>query len=219
MDFYILDKLLSVLTAAAVPALIGLLKGYLDRLKDKQTNEKIEKIEKKAEQDPEKISYAWDVARTRLERYFDRNLDQVKAIFWVSIFVMIVGFAFVLYGILRSINDPAGLKASYVAAISGVVTEFIGMTFMLVFRSTLQQASSYMSVLERINSVGMAVQILDSIGEGHDDLKNSTRAEIVKILLAGEERRRERPSPKPSKMRPPKTTNDSRARSGASAAD
>jgi hypothetical protein len=42
-----------------------------------------------------------------------------------------------------------------------------------------------MSVLGRINSVGMAVQILDSIGDGHDDLKNSTRAEIVEILWPG----------------------------------
>ncbi len=44
-----------------------------------------------------------------------------------------------------------------------------------------------MSVLERINSVGMAVQILDSISGEHEDLKNKTRAEIVKMLLHTED--------------------------------
>lgn len=187
MPEYSIEKVVT-LVLGLVPIIGALLRSYWERQREKRTNEKIETLESKAEQAPEKVRYAWDVARTRLERYFDRNLDQVKSIFWVSLCVMAVGFAFILYGIVRSLNDPNAIKASYVAAISGIVTEFIGMTFMLVYRSTLDQASSYMSVLERINSVGMAVQILDSIGEGHDDLKNATRAEIVKILLEGEHR-------------------------------
>jgi len=36
-----------------------------------------------------------------------------------------------------------------------------------------------MGILERINTVGMVVQILDT-----DPLKNATRAEIVKYLTA-----------------------------------
>jgi len=41
-----------------------------------------------------------------------------------------------------------------------------------------------MEVLERINTVGMAVQILDAIPEQETQLKNSTRAEIVALLLS-----------------------------------
>jgi hypothetical protein len=40
-----------------------------------------------------------------------------------------------------------------------------------------------MAVLERINTVGMAVQVLDSIPEEQTRLKNQTRAEIVGLLL------------------------------------
>jgi hypothetical protein len=39
------------------------------------------------------------------------------------------------------------------------------------------------TALERINSVGMAVQILDSISNKSGDLKNETKSEIVKALL------------------------------------
>jgi hypothetical protein len=55
---------------------------------------------------------------------------------------------------------------------------------MVIYRSTMQQASSFVQILERINSVGMAIQILDSISENEQDLKNATRAELVKSLLA-----------------------------------
>ena len=66
---------------------------------------------------------------------------------------------------------------------SGIITEFIGVTFMAIYRSTLRQANAYMSVLERINAVGMAVQILDAIGNEEPKLKDATRAEVAKLLL------------------------------------
>jgi hypothetical protein len=38
-------------------------------------------------------------------------------------------------------------------------------------------------VLERMNMVGMAVQILDAIPEAESELKNKTRAEMVSLVL------------------------------------
>jgi len=49
----------------------------------------------------------------------------------------------------------------------------------------MSQANTFMQVLERINTVGMAVQILDSIPDADAQLKNSTRAELVTLLLKG----------------------------------
>jgi hypothetical protein len=181
-----LFELVLPVLSAAIALVKVVLDSYRTRQKEQRTEEKVKEIEQKAEKEPEKIRFAWDLARTKLEAYFDRNLNQVKSIFWVSIFVMIVGFGFVAYGIIRSINDPERITATYIASISGIITEFIGVTLMLIYRSTLQQAGAFMTVLEKINSVGMAVQILDSISDGHDTLKNETRAEIVKMLLTRE---------------------------------
>ena len=55
---------------------------------------------------------------------------------------------------------------------------------MVIYRSTMTQANQFIEVLERINTVGMAVQILDAIPEADAELKNKTRAEIVSLLLS-----------------------------------
>jgi hypothetical protein len=66
-------------------------------------------------------------------------------------------------------NGPT-INASTIATISGIITQFIGATLMLIYRSTMAQAIEFMTVLERINTVGMAVQLSDSTKE---PLKNS----------------------------------------------
>ena len=143
---------------------------------------RIERIEVKAEKEPEKVKFAWELASAKLEAYFDRNLMQVFLIFVVAIVAMLVGFGFVLWGVSLAIRNP-GQNTSWIAAVSGIITEFIGVTFMVIYRSTMSQANSFMQVLERINTVGMAVQILDSIPESDLKLKNTTRAELVNLLF------------------------------------
>jgi hypothetical protein len=155
-----------------------------DRQSSALKKEKIEQIEKKTEQEPEKTKYAWDLARERLELYFDENLSQVRWIFGVAIAVMVAGFALIMWGVVLAIANPSSIKPSYLASISGIITEFIGATFMVIYRSTMAQANQYVEVLERINTVGMAVQILDAIPEGDSELKNKTRAEMVSLVLS-----------------------------------
>jgi hypothetical protein len=146
--------------------------------------EKIEQIEKRTEQEPEKTKYAWDLAREKLELYFDGNLSQVRWIFRVAIAVMVAGFVLILWGVSHALANPDSIKPSYLAAVSGIITEFIGVTFMVIYRSTMAQANQYVGVLERINIVGMAVQILDAIPEADSELKNKTRAEMVSLVLS-----------------------------------
>jgi hypothetical protein len=152
------------------------------KARQKEARQRIERIEIKAEKEPEKVKFAWELASAKLEAYFDRNLSQVFAIFMVAIFVMLIGFGFVLWGVSLAIRHP-GQNTAWIAAISGIITEFIGVTFMVIYRSTMSQANSFMQVLERINTVGMAVQILDSIPEADAQLKNTTRAELVRLLF------------------------------------
>jgi len=149
----------------------------------KALQEKIQIAEVKAEKEPEKVRPAWILAQTKLEAYFDRNLQQVNQVFFVAILVMIVGFAFIVTGVVLSFHEGKISATEIVASGSGIITEFIGATFMVIYRSTMAQANEFMSVLERINTVGMAVQVLDSIPEGEPTLKNETRARIIELLL------------------------------------
>jgi hypothetical protein len=161
----------------------------------------LEEARKRAETEPEKAKPAWDLGRIKLELYFDRNLSQIKYIFMLSVGVMVVGFAFVLAGIFLAFNpvvstgvvaadratvptQATAVTPAVIGGVAGIITEFIGTTFLFIYRSTIQQAASYTRTLERINSVGMAMQILDTISEGSSELKDKTRAEIVKLLLS-----------------------------------
>ena len=111
----------------------------------------------------------WDVARVKLETYLNRNLDQVRAIFWLSAGVMVVGFLIIAGGVATALWMPeTHVTTALVSAGSGVLVEFIGATLMVIYKSTMVQAQSYMRVLERINAVGMAVQILAGLEHGHE---------------------------------------------------
>ena len=75
------------------------------------------------------------------------------------------------------------MTPAWIGGIAGVITEFIGATFLFIYRSTVRQAASYNQTLERMNSVGMAMQILDSISGESKEMQDLTKAEIVKLLV------------------------------------
>jgi hypothetical protein len=157
---------------------------YRVQLRHELTELKLQEAKKQADANPQQARFAWDLARVKLEAYFDRNLVQVNMVFWVAVVVMVVGFGFVLAAIVLMFSKPEIWKTPLLAGISGVITQFIGASFMVIYRSTITQANEFMTVLERINSVGMAVQILDSLPEG-TDLKNTARADLSILLVDG----------------------------------
>lgn len=160
-----------------------------------ETKARIAEVASKAEQAPEKAKFAWELATVRLEAYFDRNLSQVNQVFWLAVAVTTAGFCFVLWGVVVSLNQPQVSARALVAGVSGIITQFIGATFLVIYRSIMEQANEFIWVLERINTVGMAVQVLDSIPEDQAGLKNATRSNLVSLLLTGS-------SPRPLKRRP-----------------
>lgn len=183
MSLEITIALGSVLTAI-LGYLFGI-RGYDE--KEEIVARKVEEAEAKVSESPDKAKPAWDLARATLELYFNRNLKQINSIFWVSIGVMLVGFSIIVIGILTAINNPGQLKSGAIAAFSGIMTEFIGATFLFLHKSAIKQAEGYSQTLERINSVGMAMQILDTISDNAEqgDLKSKTKAKIAESLISG----------------------------------
>jgi len=137
----------------------------------------------------EKVRPTWDMAKATLEQYFDRNLKQINLIFYVSVFVMLVGFGIIIFAIYISIKPSGGsdsvVTPAVIGTLSGIITEFIGATFLFIYKSTVEQAIRYTSSLERINSVGMSMQILDTIQQTKETLTELTQAKISisKLLL------------------------------------
>jgi len=149
-----------------------------------QVEAKVADAKKQTQEQSQRAKPAWDLASANLELYFERNRAQVSQVCRISIVVMAAGFFVVLFSVYLALQNR-GITPTLVAGISGIITQFIGATFMMIYRSTMTQTNEFMSLLERINTVGMAVQVLDSIPES-EKLKNETRAKIVSLLLGGE---------------------------------
>jgi hypothetical protein len=141
----------------------------------------IRKAKADVEKEPGKTRPLWELSRAQLELYIARNLSQVGSIFWITLVVMAASFALVSYGVYLAYNG-APLAVGVLASGSGIITQFVGATFLLIYRSTMAQASGYVEMLERINTVGMAVQIVDLIPDENAE-KNKTRGDLVRQIL------------------------------------
>jgi len=169
-----------------------LITGLLGAIRDfkasaariKKSQDEIARAESQAQAQPERAKPAWDLARATLEAYFNRNLSQITSIYWLSVSVMIGGFLIIAFGISEAVRSEGIVTPAAMATLAGIITEFIGATFLFIYRSTIQQAINYSRTLERINSVGMAMQILDTMPDETkpEDLKSKTKASLVELL-------------------------------------
>lgn len=176
-------KNISLAAAGVLSATAFMVHSYSEHVGAQRRRERIERVERQVEENPEKPQLAWDLARTKLESYLDRNLSQVQSIYWLTSFVLLGGFGLISFGIYQAMMDPAKLPISIVASASGILVSFVGGSFLLIYRSILNQSKGYVRVLERINAVGMAVQVIASIPDADSSLKNQTTADLAKQLL------------------------------------
>jgi hypothetical protein len=89
----------------------------------------------------------------------------------------------VAMGVAKAFEQPTALAVSIVSSASGIIISFLGGSFLLIYRSVAEQTRSYVSVLERINAVGMAVQVLTTVSDDAKELKNQATAALAKQLL------------------------------------
>ena len=168
---------------------IGL--GIYQYFKTEETRFKASKIMEQAyitaqethRDEPGKTKPVWDMAQLTLEIYFSRNLNQIRWIFWLSIAVMSLGFILIVYGVAVGYQNPQGnWVVAAIGGIASVLTEFIGATFLFVYKSSMQQADRYTEILERMNFVGMAMQMLDNATEGNRNTKESSEVNSADSL-------------------------------------
>lgn len=179
--FSTFDRIAQVLAVSAAVLMIGAL-AYQRALDTSARAKRFVEIERQAERNPEKAKPAWDLASARIEEYVARNLSQVAWIFVLVLIVMTVGFVLIGWGVFE-VFSAHSIAPSIVAAVSGIVVEFIAATFLLIYRSTMEQAKDYVAMLERINAVGMSAQLLESIEDTDPKVRDKVRAELAASLL------------------------------------
>lgn len=157
--------------------------NMLERSSKEEEEQAVATKEELVRENPNKPQLVWELAYSRLDIYLKRNIRQVKSVFVIAICVMIAGFFILIFGIASAFQSPDKLDVGILSSISGLVINFIGGSFLVIFRSTARQAKEYVEILERINAVGMAVQIMELINDDKDNLKDKTRAKIAEDIL------------------------------------
>ena len=170
---------------AVVGALVALSVFAIQKSKEEaRREERIEAVERRVQENPRETQAAWELARVKLESYLNRNLSQVRSIFWLTLLVMSAGFSLIGFGVYEAFQDPIKFPASLLTTSAGIIVSFIGGTFLVLYKATMAQAKDYVTILERINAVGMSVQILDTIDSNATTLKHQTTADVAKLLLS-----------------------------------
>jgi hypothetical protein len=170
------------LVVMAIGYLLIYIVNKINKLDDiHRRQERIEVAEQNLRENPEKPQLAWELAQARLESYLARNLSQVRSIYVLTVMVMAIGFVLIGAGAYEAFQDEEKFKAAVLSAVSGVLVSFIGGTFLVLYKATMTQAKDYVTILERINAVGMSVHILESLND--EPLKQEALAEIAKNLL------------------------------------
>lgn len=153
--------------------------------KERDINEQITKAQNEISSEPNRLRPAWDLAHLTLQKYFNKNISQVNSIYRLSIAVMLIGFFLIVTILIGSIFFEINFEISTIGVVSGIITEFIGATFLFVYRSTVKQAIEHSKSLEDINKVGMSIKIIESIEQNDSNESKITDAklEVAKKLI------------------------------------
>jgi uncharacterized membrane protein YfcA len=152
--------------------------------KENQRQIRIQSAESYYRNNPVSTRAAWDLAQVKLESYIDRNLDHIRWIFFIALAVILVGCGLVFLGVTQAFKNTSEVTPAILSSASGVITQFLGGTLLVLYRSTMQQAKDYVQILERINAVGMSVQILERQPDEESDLCELARIEMAQQVLA-----------------------------------
>jgi hypothetical protein len=96
---------------------------------------------------------------------------------------MFVGVLLIIASFILAATGNSSIAPTLIGPLAAAVAEFIGATFLLLYRSTVKQSVNYVKLLENINIVGMSSIILDTISDESLELRNTTKAEIAKLVL------------------------------------
>jgi hypothetical protein len=130
----------------------------------------------------DRVQSLWLGSQLTLEKYWNRNLAQNGFIFSMSVLASSFGFLVLLWAVFIAVQDRAASGPSLVAATAGAVTQVIGATFLVIYKSTSQQGAVYTQTLERLTSAGLAWSMILTMEEETPEARSSKDA--AKLTLA-----------------------------------
>ncbi len=119
----------------------------------------------------------------QLDAYYSLNLHHLKYTFWASLGALSAGLITLLCGIFIVMQGNIGFSAQ-LSVIGGVLTEFIGAGFFILYGKNLAQLNVFYEKLikhkDTLYAIGLAREVPET------DRSNVLRAIIGNLLSRGE---------------------------------
>ena len=154
--------------------------------KGKPTENSAEKLMERLAENPEEAQEAnvlglMVMNLENIKEFYTWSQIQAKASFALAVVLCIVGFFLIIVAIILLIISKANLELSFISGISGIITNAIAATALIVYRHSLFQLNYYHKALHEDERFLSNVNLLNrfSTKEAHDEmLKEIIRSEI-----------------------------------------
>lgn len=149
----------------------------LDELKAER-KEITNRIESKKELD---IFYTIQLSLNQVNEYYTINKSQAVSSFKISAFAIIFGLLTILAGIWFYYLGHEYINLIYISGVSGLLLEFIGGAYFLMYKRSLEQVNFFFGQLIKIQDTMLAIKLSESISI--EDKKVEMHEKIIVSLL------------------------------------
>lgn len=129
------------------------------------SEERVELKRKVDMNDPESVESVFNIIQLNLNQtteYYTINKSQARKSFGMSLTAIIAGFITILLGIWLVYFDDK-LSISIISVASGILLEFIGAMYFVVYNKSLKQLNFFYSKLEKVQDTMIAIELTNSI--------------------------------------------------------
>lgn len=115
------------------------------------------------------------------KRYYDTNLTQTRAVFFIGITLLFIGVVMISVGVIMGLssNTPNALTL-VLTFVSGILIDFLGTIFVSIHTKTLETAAVYQKSISRVSNTLLAKSIVDNLDD--KNLRQQALIEIAKEL-------------------------------------
>lgn len=156
---------------------------------DRQVVEEAKLAAEQTGQYPATNTTFWNEHFNRQQQYILVNLRQNQGVFLLAISMIVFGLALICFGLVQDFlfSRPGDTdtiwNGSWAAIIAGLISQFFAGTILVVFKSVFQQTTDYYKSVERMASIGIAMNMLDTLPTGDSELKSRILANIARVVL------------------------------------
>lgn len=181
------DIILPLLIACSIILLICIM-SYLD-IVDNPTDNYLkalaeERLKLNEKIDNENESNVMDVIKinlNQLNEYYTINKAQARKSYSFSVTMIVIGFLVLIFSIILWLFDKIGLNITVIAALSGLIAEFIGATSLLLYKESTRQIELFFEKLSNLQNIMLAIELTERL---NNNRKEEEIGSIISSLIS-----------------------------------